>query len=588
MRRTNAKWCIVLLCALPVLACCGNSSEPAAMHTVFLQHRQSVRCQTTRFYEEAKTPGFFVTDNRCGGNLIGCQSVDAFLETFEFASKEPFYQYYDEDSGALQLTLYYDAYDGTGGGIRYFPSQPDRVPEGFLFNSADKLHSSTFFTELAKRTDADPYAQAAPDGYDPAQDSEIAHFQEARRQTDDGRPLHYLAQGWITYLDPEEHMSDIVEIDWTYREDGSLKQRSYRRNYFVYDTFNSAVQGYYDTQGRLVHEQGYITHGSVDYYYIYQENARTPAYYLYIDHNLDRLDVHFLSCHDIVPDENGKQYGSVGPSLSDNVFVQTVRKSGQYRPSENVIHTYAADYDGDGAEEAYIITGELVDPYGDPNPDMITGTLWLVNSVHQAQELTRATFSAQQQYIRQDGKIYLFLTHDIGFPWTTDVFSVKDNASVDFPFGPCTKHISGDGTVIITQNTYDSSLDLSWLDEGKYIFSGHTWKPYPFEWNHEKWTEIPARETSREEAEAVAIIPDMEGQSECDAIQYILRGNGELNVNMAHVNPEYQSVSFHYNTFRPGESGAWELSDSAPGIYSIQLTEGICWDYLDSLMPADK
>lgn len=90
MRRTNAKWCIVLLCALPVLACCGNSSEPAAMHTVFLQHRQSVRCQTTRFYEEAKTPGFFVTDNRCGGNLIGCQSVDAFLEAFEFASKEPF------------------------------------------------------------------------------------------------------------------------------------------------------------------------------------------------------------------------------------------------------------------------------------------------------------------------------------------------------------------------------------------------------------------------------------------------------------------------------------------------------------------
>ncbi|MDE6982941.1 MAG: hypothetical protein K2O99_00145, partial [Lachnospiraceae bacterium] len=103
---------------------------------------------------------------------------------------------------------------------------------------------------------------------------------------EDGRPLHYLARGNVCYADVE----CIVKIDWEYRGDGSLKQRSYYHNNFMYDT----LEGNYDAQGRVVYEQGYITHGSLDYYYIYSKDRVTPDYCLYIDHNLDLLCVEFL------------------------------------------------------------------------------------------------------------------------------------------------------------------------------------------------------------------------------------------------------------------------------------------------------
>ncbi len=545
-----------------------------------------------------ETADFIVSDNRGDTQFLGYQSAEVFLEDFGFSKNKPFYQYFDEESGALQLVLYYNEYNGMGGGIRYYPNkingQQEKIaPEGFLFQGTDKMRiESSFLSELQARASADPYAFSDPCGYDSAQDTEIEQYQEKRQYTLYGKPQHYLAQGRISYLDKEGSISDIVKIDWIYREDQSLKQRSYVRNYGVYDTCNSAVQGYYDLQGRIVFENGYITHGSLDYYYIYKEASKMPDYYLYIDHNLDRLYVEFLSSHDIAPNADGKQYGYVGPSWADNPFAQAAKAAGNYGSSEDITHTYQADYDGDGAEEAFVIVGKWSDPYGAPSLDMIMGELYFVDSNYTVKRLSGlgGVYKAQQQYIKQDEKIYLFLSHDIGMPWITDVMTVKDDQPVDLSYLPASMRIDSEGQIMITEDTYDSTLELGWeLGAGKVLFTGHTWKPYPFEFNHEQWRELSARELTKEEVEAIAPIPQFLDLEQYESVQYILRENDELNINMAKMNAEWNCINLHYSTFRLGEAQEWEYVESEElGYYNIQLTGESHWDYLDNIIANEK
>ena len=306
MRKKNTKPYIIILCVLLIHTGCGDSAayqdtaEDAKPAVVPSEEQERAETVPTSAPEptvvQTQPDSFFATDNRNGATLIGYESVEAFLEDSGFAGTDPFYEYFDEDSGELQLVLYYNEKDNTGGGVCFDPSKESyQASEGFLFDSIDRQqlsdHSWELFTE---RADADPYVVASPDGYDPAQDTYIEHYSEQIQYTDDGKPQHYLAQGRVSYMDPEDTISDIVKIDWDYREDGSLKHRSYGRHYGVYDTYNSTVQGDYDAQERVVYERGYITHGSVDYYYIYNGDAAIPDYYLYIDHNLDRLCVNFI------------------------------------------------------------------------------------------------------------------------------------------------------------------------------------------------------------------------------------------------------------------------------------------------------
>lgn len=450
---------------------------------------------------QTKKERFFIPDEGYGVELTGYESVEAFLEDAGFACKTPFYQYYDEDSGELQLELYYDEYSGMGGGVRYYPSQEsEMIPKFFLFNGADKLLlSDGFLAELAERASADSYATASPD------------------------------------------------------RDDSV--------------------------------QGYITQGSLDYYYIYVGDNTMPDYYLIIETNCSQLYVDFLSCHDVIPDAEGRQYGNIGPSLSENQFVQAVKETEEYDQSENVTHTYIADYDGDGEMEAYVITGEYLDAWGRPDSDMITGTLWLVDSSYRVIGVMYRTFSAHSQYIRQDGRVYLFLDHDIGLPWTTEVLSVQDNECVNYSNADCVKRINEEGQVVITQDTYDASL-LS--EDGERLLFGHTWKPYVFAFDHGQWEEVPAREVTREEVEEIAAVPASFDPTAYDAIQYILRDNGELNINMAEVDLEFQMVDFHYDTYRLGETKEWEFVESDRGFYRIQLSGESHWDYLDYLMSQDE
>ncbi len=572
-----------------------------------------------------KSADFLVTDNRYDAKLLGYRCVEDFLEDFGFADKEPFFQYFDEDSGALLLELYYNEWYGEGGGVRYYPDkkpffQLEKAAEGFLFSAVDILTSDKFYpitqeknaresvllanlgtrwyklrmskdflASFPQRANSDPYAFSSPNGGNGAADMVIEYLQEDLNATSSGRPQHYLAHRRISHTGKSGNSSDIVEMDWTYRENGSLKQRNYHCSYNLYNTCNVLVQGHYDAQERLVFENEYNAQGSFEYFYIYKKEKQIPDYYFYIDHNDNKLRIQFFTRHDILADKDGKQYGIVGPSFSDNPFVEAVRAAGEdFTNSDIVTHTYAADYDGDGKEEAFVIVGKRKDNWGEPTLHMITGNLWFVDSNYSAAFVDWSrTYYASQQYICQDGKIYLFINHDIGNSWVTDVVTVRDNQVYYISDSWIRKRINDEGQVIFIQSAYDGLLDVgAGLVEGDYFMIWHSWKPYTFEFNHEQWKEIPAREVTKEEVEALAKIPEEHkiDESKYESIQYILRENGELNINTAEFDAEYNNIYFMYQTFRLGETQEWEYVEGGTGRYLIQFSGENHWEYLDNVI----
>lgn len=449
---------------------------------------------------------FIVTDNRNDNELIGYENSQTFLQDFDFDNDQPFYQYFDEGSGTLQLTLYYDEKTDMGCGIYYNTGQKEtryseHKVEGFVFNSADKLQYT------------DAFLSSLP-------------------------------------------------------ESGNQQE-------------------------------------NIDCYAIHRNDPQTPDYYLYMDHTADILRVAFLSRHDVIADAQGRQYGTIGPSLSCNEFTQAVLSKADYKNTQLITHTYAADYDGDGKEEAFVIAGEWGNSFGDSTLQYILGELWFVDSSCHATRLDATrTFSAWQQYVRQDGRIYFFLDHETSFSsWGTLVFSVEESQPVifwnnnetsvylpaedqpfSFPTTSCKKRINDEGQIIMTLSTYDQTLDIR-SGDGHYLWQGHTWKPYTFEFNHGHWTEIPAREVTRKEVESIAALPESFDESTYDSVQYILRENGELNINMARFNQEYQLIDFSNITFQLGDTQEWIAQErDNDGIYSIQLNGDSHWDYLDNLL----
>ena len=202
-----------------------------------------------------------------------------FLEGYGFAQAEPFYSYVGTD-GEVQLELYYDEGRQVGCGIRYEIQKGKRVMRVFAFEECEPWS----WTGVPDIYNVRPeYAE-----YEPAEDDEILNFQENYEYDDAGRMTGYQARGAITWL--QEYEDDrIIEIEFLYREDGSLECKKEWYNAFVFGTSGSLKESYYDEYGRILYTDSYITHGSYECYYIYDtdENESNvmdkPMYCLCLD-----------------------------------------------------------------------------------------------------------------------------------------------------------------------------------------------------------------------------------------------------------------------------------------------------------------
>ena len=87
--------------------------------------------------------------------------------------------------------------------------------------------------------------------------------------------------------DIEEPCRDrVIEITYFYRDDGTLEKKEGFYNAWIFGTVGCSERCFYDAQGRLIYSSAYITHGSLDYYYIYEGENAAPAYCLCLDDNL--------------------------------------------------------------------------------------------------------------------------------------------------------------------------------------------------------------------------------------------------------------------------------------------------------------
>lgn len=211
------------------------------------------------------------------GYMAEYESRRAFLEDFGFWGSEPFFKYFDL-YGNLQLELYGDESTENVCGIAYtyrFNSQLEKVAYMKGFTVCE--------TPEAGWVMPDPFVMEAVDGTDGSE--WVEDYEESIGYTDQGRPDYFASTGKIE----EDQQQRVLEINYIYREDGTLYCRDYDHNGQVFGTTQQTCDSYYDEKERIVFETGYITHGHVENYYIYEEGdmGNKPAYILYIDYNLN-------------------------------------------------------------------------------------------------------------------------------------------------------------------------------------------------------------------------------------------------------------------------------------------------------------
>ncbi|MDE7321144.1 MAG: hypothetical protein K2N73_00175 [Lachnospiraceae bacterium] len=215
------------------------------------------------------------------GHTETYESREALLTEFGFEHADPMYQYFDQYHN-LQLELYHDETTGQFCGIVYqyrFNNERKKMKElwGFTIN--------TVWEDVW--TNRDPFSTTSISGRDGA--DEVKNYNETIALTPDGRLDYFQSEGIINSRgseDESEEAESIVKINFVYRDDGTLYYRDYSHNSYLFGTTLLSLDSYYDEYGRAVYEYGYITHGSLEYYYLYQDDHEKPAYCLELDHNL--------------------------------------------------------------------------------------------------------------------------------------------------------------------------------------------------------------------------------------------------------------------------------------------------------------
>lgn len=208
-----------------------------------------------------------------GGDFETDADLEAIFQARGFDA--PFYEYAGLD-GRPQLTLWYDTAAETGVGIRYRYSE-DREPVlyGFGFQGASPAEGGQWYRWEEDLT-APP--EAVPQG--------VEDVEEEQTYDEAGRLTAFSSSGRLEEPEQEAERVWIYHVKWTYGEDGALLGGSSGQNSMLFGTTGSFREFFCDEAGRLCYERACITHGSLDYYYIYEGQNTVPALCLCLDDNL--------------------------------------------------------------------------------------------------------------------------------------------------------------------------------------------------------------------------------------------------------------------------------------------------------------
>lgn len=235
-------------------------------------------------HEEAKELGwenYFVVDK----DLLTLEHLyfkdaNSFLTAYGFDIDEPFYEVYAE--GDLVLTLYYDketelgcAIAGNRGlGGACFQGAIEEEWNGYLWGD----YMDPVVIHLDERLRPEDYMGDY-------------HYDEIKEYDEAGRLVEYRVTNIDDYMKEEcssannsyDGWNDALKVSYEYQANGELAYREYFHNSYIFGTTQSSLRTWFDEQGRPVYECAYITHGALEWFYIYEDEDEIPEYILSTD-----------------------------------------------------------------------------------------------------------------------------------------------------------------------------------------------------------------------------------------------------------------------------------------------------------------
>lgn len=226
------------------------------------------------------------TDSYCVEKMFGTpghlvfEDAGSFLEAFGFVQEDPFYEFYADDE--LKLTLYYDEetqlgcgdYGSSGLGFCFVGLE---AVEWTGYRWGDYMDPVTVYHER-------PGDYMGDYSYDEVKEyNEKGQLVEYRVTNVADLVAEYVN---VEHLkDGEVLWNDALVVNYSYWADGTLLYREYYHNLYMFGTSMGTLKSWFDEQGRPVYEQAYITHGSLNWFYIYEDEDEIPEYALYVDNN---------------------------------------------------------------------------------------------------------------------------------------------------------------------------------------------------------------------------------------------------------------------------------------------------------------
>ena len=202
-----------------------------------------------------------------------------FLEMLGFQDNLPFYVHSGEDGYSI-VELYYDEEREMGCGIVDGEDTGD-YSYGFAFNSCQEISWHH----------PDPYSVLSV--YGTSGEEDVKDYSENYEYDDAGKLLHFWSTGTSLETPMEEEDNEewrnhpMIDVAFTYDTQDKLTKKVYQHStawYMPFGTWFSWQVSHYDERERLAHTASYVTHGSVEGYYIYQDESDVPAYFLELDH----------------------------------------------------------------------------------------------------------------------------------------------------------------------------------------------------------------------------------------------------------------------------------------------------------------
>lgn len=228
------------------------------------------------------------------GNTAKYESREALLAEFGFENSEPMYRYFDGNDH-LELELFMDEDREQVCGFAYINrtnSDLDIVTEiqGFTLCSIPEVEWNG----------GDPYAFRSVYGTTGEEYENVKDYEEHAEYNAFGKPDYFVVRGRVEGWSAEDMMQDILRIEYIYREDGTLYFRDYYHSHQAFGTTLMGMESFYDEHERVIYEWGYITHGALGYYYIYDDSggkiADKPDYILMIDYNMGYAVPDMIKC----------------------------------------------------------------------------------------------------------------------------------------------------------------------------------------------------------------------------------------------------------------------------------------------------